>query len=39
MKLRNKNYFIQKSKKAPRYRHLATYTMISPDDIADSSKS
>ena len=39
MKLRNKNYFIQKSEKAPRYRHLATYTMIAPDDIADSSKS
>lgn len=39
MKTPNKKYVLKKKKDAPVYRHLAKYTMIAPDDVADTSKS
>ncbi len=39
MKSRNKKYVLKNKSDAPVYRHLAKYTMIAPDDVADTSKS
>lgn len=39
MKSRNKKYVLKNKSGAPVYRHLAKYTMIAPDDVADTSKS
>ena len=39
MKSHNKKYVLRNKPGAPVYRHIAKYTMIAPDDVADTSKS